>query len=197
MPKFGTKNGLLGYFWARILKSYCHIWNQHPRICLIAKICEKTKMPKFGTKGALLLSYLKSAPWNFSNCKIRWWPHNDLRDQGKQQVHYWHSYESHKYLLLTFFQYFQAIKDTRPSMASKFDTRVITDARVKSRFVRKRYNFRKRKNQVINFSRDRFSKKTSLIEFRIQEHTQILKDYFPGKVQSSFFINYSFTTQCR
>ena len=25
MPKFGTKNALFGYFWARILKNYCHI----------------------------------------------------------------------------------------------------------------------------------------------------------------------------
>ena len=33
IPKFGTKNALLEYFWARILKNYCHIWNQHPQIC--------------------------------------------------------------------------------------------------------------------------------------------------------------------
>ena len=25
MPKFGTKNALFGYFWARILKNCCHI----------------------------------------------------------------------------------------------------------------------------------------------------------------------------
>ena len=25
MPKFGSKNALFGYFWARILKRYCHI----------------------------------------------------------------------------------------------------------------------------------------------------------------------------
>ena len=54
MPKFGTKNALFGYFWARILKSYCRIWNQHPEICIFAKFCEKVKMPKFGTKNALL-----------------------------------------------------------------------------------------------------------------------------------------------
>ena len=48
MPYF-----ILGYFWARILKIYCHIWNQHPRTCLIAKFREKMKMPKFGTKNAL------------------------------------------------------------------------------------------------------------------------------------------------
>ena len=71
MPKFGTKSALFGYFWARILKNYCHIWDQHPQICqkwvfnsyskfqclrisVIAKFCEETKMPKFGTKNALL-----------------------------------------------------------------------------------------------------------------------------------------------
>ena len=32
MSKFGTKNALFWYFWARIWKSYCHIWNQHSRI---------------------------------------------------------------------------------------------------------------------------------------------------------------------
>ena len=53
MPKFGTKNAWFMCFWAGIWKQYCHIWNQHPRICLIAKFCEKTKMPKFGTKNAL------------------------------------------------------------------------------------------------------------------------------------------------
>ena len=53
MPKFGTKNALFGYCWDRILKNYCHIWNQHPQVCLTAKFCEKTKMPKFGTKNAL------------------------------------------------------------------------------------------------------------------------------------------------
>ena len=43
------KNTLFGYFWARILKNYCHIWNQHPQVCQFGKFCEKT-MPKFGTK---------------------------------------------------------------------------------------------------------------------------------------------------
>ena len=33
MPKFGPKNALFGYFWARNLKNYCHmgctkVWNQ-------------------------------------------------------------------------------------------------------------------------------------------------------------------------
>ena len=91
IPKFGTKDALLGYFRARNLKSYCHIWKQHLRICWIAKFCEENKMPKFGSKNVLfeyswpkrvylgifglelkikLLSYLKSAPSNLSICKI-------------------------------------------------------------------------------------------------------------------------------
>ena len=53
MPKFGTKNALVGYFGAKILKSYFHIWNQHLRISVTAKFCKETKMPKFGTKNAL------------------------------------------------------------------------------------------------------------------------------------------------
>ena len=53
MPKFGTKCTLFGYFGARILKNYCHVWNKHPRIWLIVKFREKTKMPKLGTKNAL------------------------------------------------------------------------------------------------------------------------------------------------
>ena len=48
--KFGTKSAIFGYFWARILKTYCHIWNQQPQICLFAKFHEK--MPKFGTQNA-------------------------------------------------------------------------------------------------------------------------------------------------
>ena len=44
---------LMGYFWARIPKRYCYIWNYHPRICAIAKFFEKTKISKFGTKNAL------------------------------------------------------------------------------------------------------------------------------------------------
>ena len=47
MTKFGAKSAIFGYFGARILKSYCHIWNQHLRISVIAKFCEETKMHKF------------------------------------------------------------------------------------------------------------------------------------------------------
>ena len=77
MPIYGTKNGLFGYFVARILKIYCRIWNQHPWICQTAKFQEKMKMSKSGTKSAVfgyfwarilkkLLSHLKSAPSNLS-----------------------------------------------------------------------------------------------------------------------------------
>ena len=79
--KFGTKNALFGYFWTRIWKSYCRVWNQQPRICLIAKFCKKQKLLNLGQKKSYLgtfaleffkklLSYLKSAPSNLSNCEI-------------------------------------------------------------------------------------------------------------------------------
>ena len=58
MSKFGTKNTWFGYFGTGIWKRYCHIWNQHPRICLIAKVCEKTKIRKFGTKNVLFGYFL-------------------------------------------------------------------------------------------------------------------------------------------
>ena len=53
MAKIGTKSALFGYFWARILKTYCHIWNQHLAISVIAKFYEEKEMPRFGTKNAL------------------------------------------------------------------------------------------------------------------------------------------------
>ena len=43
MTKFGIKRALFGYFWARILKNYSHIWNEHTQICIFAKILEKNK----------------------------------------------------------------------------------------------------------------------------------------------------------
>ena len=71
MPGFRTKNALFGYFWAGILKNYCHIWNQHRQIFLIAKFRGKTKMPKFRTKMAYLEIFeqkcliWKFLGWNF------------------------------------------------------------------------------------------------------------------------------------
>ena len=54
MPKFWTKKALFWYFGARILKSCCYIFNEHPQICQIVKFCEIMKMLKFGTKNVLL-----------------------------------------------------------------------------------------------------------------------------------------------
>ena len=80
MPKFGTKNALFGCSWGRILKNYCHIWNQHLRISVIAKFYEEKRCLNLGPEGPnlgifgeelkKLLSYLKSATSNLSNCKI-------------------------------------------------------------------------------------------------------------------------------
>ena len=47
---FGTKNA---YFWARIFKIYCRIWNKHPRSSVTARFFQEIKLPKFGTKNAL------------------------------------------------------------------------------------------------------------------------------------------------
>ena len=81
IPKCVIRNALLEYFLAGILKNYCHIWNQHLRISVIAKFCKETRIPTFGIKNTLfgyfyarilekLFSYLKSAPSNLSICKI-------------------------------------------------------------------------------------------------------------------------------
>ena len=51
---FLIKNAFFLCFWAIILKKYCHIWNQHPQICLVARFCETAKMCTFGTKNALI-----------------------------------------------------------------------------------------------------------------------------------------------
>ena len=51
----GPKMPYLGIFGLELEdKQYCHIWNQHHRICLFAKFREKTKFSKFGTKITLL-----------------------------------------------------------------------------------------------------------------------------------------------
>ena len=64
----------------QICKNYSHIWNQLPQICLITKLREKNeylnlgpKIPYLGNLGIELekpLSYIKSTPFNLSNCKI-------------------------------------------------------------------------------------------------------------------------------
>ena len=49
----------LGIFGLEFRKNYGHIWNQHPRIGLIAKFHGKRKMPKFGAKNALFGYFLR------------------------------------------------------------------------------------------------------------------------------------------
>ena len=85
MLKFGTKMSYLGILGLVFLKTYYHIWNQHPWVCLIAKFCKKKqkylnigpKMPYFifglflGWNFRKLLWYLKSAPSNLSNAEFR------------------------------------------------------------------------------------------------------------------------------
>ena len=58
-----NENALFGYFWDRVLKNYCHIWNQHLWISVIAKFHEETKMPKFGTKNALFGYFRPKLPY--------------------------------------------------------------------------------------------------------------------------------------
>ena len=41
MPTFGNKNALFGCFWARILKNYCDILNQHSQNLSNSKISGK------------------------------------------------------------------------------------------------------------------------------------------------------------
>ena len=50
---FWTKIAFFGYFTAAILRNYCHIWNQLPRVCGIAKFHPKRENFKLGTKSAL------------------------------------------------------------------------------------------------------------------------------------------------
>ena len=58
-PKFVTKNALFWYFWAKILKSYFHILNQHTQICQIANLAKKEKILKLGSKICLNANYYK------------------------------------------------------------------------------------------------------------------------------------------
>ena len=52
------KSLIWDFFTIIFLKNYCHIWNQHTWICLIAKFHKKTKMSKFGTEKALFVYFL-------------------------------------------------------------------------------------------------------------------------------------------
>ena len=52
MPYLG-----FGYFWSGIQNKYYQVWNQHLRICLIAKFWEETKMCKSWTKNPLFVYF--------------------------------------------------------------------------------------------------------------------------------------------
>ena len=72
MPKFGTKNALVGYFGVKIFKSYCHVWNQYLRISVIPKSVKKQKCLNLGPK----MPYLgifdpKCLIWVFLDKKFR------------------------------------------------------------------------------------------------------------------------------
>ena len=62
MPKFRTKNVWLTYFWVEISKCYSHIWNLHPRICLLEKLGEKIKVFKFGNER---FAYFWAGIWKY------------------------------------------------------------------------------------------------------------------------------------
>ena len=52
-PEISDQKAMIGYFWDGIWKWYYHIWNEHPRNCLVINVCGKMKMPKLETKNAL------------------------------------------------------------------------------------------------------------------------------------------------
>ena len=63
--KCGSKNARFWYFGAGISEHYCHIWNQRPRICHLAKLCPKKthlnlgrKMPDLGIVGLEVEKYI-------------------------------------------------------------------------------------------------------------------------------------------
>ena len=77
MSILGTNNDLFRNFWVRILKQHCHMWNQHPRICLVLKFRVKVKMSKFGTKNTLF-GYFWVRMWkNYSHI----WNHHPQTSQ--------------------------------------------------------------------------------------------------------------------
>ena len=80
MPKCGTKNALLEYLWARILKKLLRYFKSAPsNLSNLSKTRVKKKTHKFEIKSVTwvflgqnlkVLSCSKSAPLNMSICKI-------------------------------------------------------------------------------------------------------------------------------
>ena len=64
-------------FWDATRESYCHIWNQHPRIChmqiqgILNLGLTILLLRFFRIKLEKPLSYFKSVPWNFGICNAR------------------------------------------------------------------------------------------------------------------------------
>ena len=73
--KFGTKNVRFLYFCIGIWKYYCHVSNQRPRICLVAKFCSKIKILKFGTKNDWFW-YFWAGTWK--NCCHVWYQQTQI-----------------------------------------------------------------------------------------------------------------------
>ena len=47
---FGKKCLIWAFLGKNCEKNYCYIWNQHPQMCIVGQLHEKTNMPKFGTQ---------------------------------------------------------------------------------------------------------------------------------------------------
>ena len=77
--KFGTKNARFSYFEAGISKYYCHIWNQRPRICLVAKFGAKIKILKSGSKN-VWFGYFWTGSWKLY-CHI-WNQHPQCKNEN-------------------------------------------------------------------------------------------------------------------
>ena len=65
MSIFGPKNALFGYFWDKIIKSYCHIWNQYPQICqnLNFSICNFQSMKSPVELNSFFLKFFCYITW--------------------------------------------------------------------------------------------------------------------------------------
>ena len=100
MPKFGSKNALFVFFSGRILKHYCHTWNQHLQIYEIWKFCEKTKKPKFGTEKALFRYFL--ARIFKSSCGIRIQPPQICQIPNFCEKAKWLKFRTKNYKLLSY-----------------------------------------------------------------------------------------------
>ena len=59
---------LICIFFGGIWRKYCHIWSQHPWICLVAKFSAKIKILKFGTKNTWF-GYFWTGLWK-QHCHI-------------------------------------------------------------------------------------------------------------------------------